>query len=93
MVTCYKIWAYGRVQGVGFRHACRQKALALALTGYARNLADGSVALLIQGSMQGTHCFITWLQTTGPRHASITDLITEPGNQPAALADFSIGYG
>ena len=33
----------GRVQGVGFRNYIQKHALKLGLTGYAKNLADGSV--------------------------------------------------
>lgn len=40
----------GHVQGVGFRWFVRSQALALGLTGYARNLPDGRVEVLAQGS-------------------------------------------
>lgn len=33
----------GRVQGVGFRNYVQKHALKLDITGYAKNLADGSV--------------------------------------------------
>ena len=33
----------GKVQGVYFRHSTRLEAERLALSGYARNLPDGSV--------------------------------------------------
>ena len=32
----------GRVQGVGYRYFVQRAAVALGLTGYARNLPDGS---------------------------------------------------
>ena len=34
---------YGRVQGVGFRYYAVQKANQLGLTGWVKNLYDGSV--------------------------------------------------
>lgn len=40
---------YGRVQGVGFRFTCYQLALRLGLTGWVRNLPDGTVEASIQG--------------------------------------------
>lgn len=40
----------GRVQGVGFRFTVRELAASLDLRGYVRNLPDGSVELLAQGS-------------------------------------------
>jgi acylphosphatase len=40
----------GRVQGVGFRQFVVQRAASLGLRGYVRNLHDGSVEVLAQGS-------------------------------------------
>jgi AraC-like DNA-binding protein len=40
---------YGSVQGVGFRYSTQREALRLGLTGYARNLDDGSVEVLACG--------------------------------------------
>lgn len=39
----------GRVQGVGFRYTCHRIVMRHDLTGFVRNLPDGSVELLIQG--------------------------------------------
>ena len=39
----------GYVQGVGFRHRAARQAAALNLTGWVRNLPDGSVELEVQG--------------------------------------------
>ena len=40
---------YGRVQGVGFRYHATYKASLLGLTGWVRNLEDGSVEMEVQG--------------------------------------------
>ena len=40
---------FGRVQGVGFRFITRRIALRYELTGYVRNLPDGSVEMFAQG--------------------------------------------
>lgn len=40
---------YGRVQGVGFRYYSVYKARALGLTGWVRNLYDGTVEMEVQG--------------------------------------------
>lgn len=41
--------AVGRVQGVGFRFFVQQSASRLGLTGWVRNMDDGSVTMEIQG--------------------------------------------
>jgi acylphosphatase len=39
----------GRVQGVGFRYFAQQEAVRLGLSGWVRNLDDGSVETHAQG--------------------------------------------
>ena len=40
---------YGRVQGVGFRYYAVNKANQLGLTGWVKNLPDGTVEMEVQG--------------------------------------------
>ena len=42
----------GRVQGVGFRFTAHRMAHRHQLTGYVRNLPDGTVEMLAQGPAQ-----------------------------------------
>lgn len=48
-MNCQKGWVSGRVQGVGFRYFVQQCAEKAGLTGYANNLEDGRVEVLLQG--------------------------------------------
>lgn len=43
----------GRVQGVGFRYTARSIAQSYAVTGYVKNVADGSVELVVEGRAGG----------------------------------------
>lgn len=40
---------YGRVQGVGFRYHATYESRSLGLTGWVRNLSDGTVEMEVQG--------------------------------------------
>jgi acylphosphatase len=45
----YIINIEGRVQGVGYRYFCKKRADELNLTGFVKNLPDGSVYLEVFG--------------------------------------------
>lgn len=53
---------YGRVQGVGFRYYCYHKATQLGLTGWVRNLYDGSVEMEVQGREEQIDELILFLE-------------------------------
>ena len=40
----------GRVQGVGFRFTCRHIAQGFAVTGFVKNVEDGTVQLVAEGA-------------------------------------------
>ena len=44
------IYFSGTVQGVGFRYTCRSYSVELGLKGWVKNLSDGRVELLTEGS-------------------------------------------
>ena len=45
-----KINFKGRVQGVGFRWNTKEALQAFAVTGYVKNLSNGTVEILLEGS-------------------------------------------
>lgn len=56
------IFFYGRVQGVGFRYYAVQKANQLGLTGWVKNLYDGSVKMEVEGQEELIDQLIIFLQ-------------------------------
>ena len=84
-----RFWISGRVQGVWFRAGTREQALALGLSGYARNLLDGRVEVLAQGDPDALDALQRWLQR-GPPLARVERVEVEHG-QPEACEGFSTG--
>ncbi|MBN6151390.1 acylphosphatase [Xanthomonas sp. AmX2] len=79
----------GRVQGVFFRASTRERAQALGLDGYARNLADGRVEVVAAGEAAALETLAQWLQH-GPPAARVVQVSREPWPEPVA-AGFAIG--
>jgi acylphosphatase len=66
----------GRVQGVGFRAAATNEARRLRLTGWVRNLFDGTVEVEAQGDDDAAEAFLAWLRR-GPSYAHVTSVNPE----------------
>ncbi|QDI04481.1 MULTISPECIES: acylphosphatase [Xanthomonas translucens group] len=79
----------GRVQGVYFRAATRECALALGLDGQARNLADGRVEVIAAGEAAALEALAEWLRH-GPPAARVEQVLREPWPTPVATG-FAIG--
>lgn len=63
----------GRVQGVYFRASSQQQAIEYSLSGYARNLADGDVEVLLCGEQANIDKMLDWL-AHGPEEAQVTNI-------------------
>jgi acylphosphatase len=66
----------GHVQGVGFRYFCHEQAGRLGLTGYARNISDGTVEVEAQGGADAIEQFVQAV-SDGPRQAEVTNIERE----------------
>ncbi len=60
----------GRVQGVWYRASTQERAKALGLTGWARNLPDGRVEVMAFGEKEKVMQLYSWLQH-GPELAKV----------------------
>jgi acylphosphatase len=64
----------GRVQGVWFRESMRREAERLGVTGWVRNLPDGSVEAVVQGSVEAVDALLVWSRT-GPPMARVERIV------------------
>lgn len=60
------VYVTGWVQGVGFRWYVIQKVRPLDLTGYVRNLPDGRVQVVAEGSPEHLEKLLTIVRTGPP---------------------------
>ena len=65
-----EIYVSGRVQGVRYRAFVVQQAEELGIKGWTRNLANGDVQTLAEGSEETLKQFLTRL-LEGPRYAEV----------------------
>jgi len=81
----------GRVQGVGFRYFAERAARESGVTGWARNLADGSVEVHANGSPDRLSDFEARLRM-GPPHADVRGFEAQD-TAPDSSRDFRIRWG
>lgn len=66
----------GRVQGVWFRESMRREAERLGVTGWVRNLPDGSVEAVVQGETVAVDLMVAWSRS-GPPLARVEQVEVE----------------
>ncbi len=72
----------GRVQGVGFRYHTMQVALANNISGFIKNMNDGSVYIEARGPDDEIELFIEWCRN-GPKWAFIESIqVAETDEKP-----------
>ncbi|MBN1897597.1 MAG: acylphosphatase [Spirochaetes bacterium] len=62
----------GRVQGVGFRFFAQNTAKSMGLTGFVKNLYDGDVEIMAEGSQEVLSNFLERIKK-GPSFSTVTD--------------------
>ena len=63
----------GRVQGVFFRDNTRKKSKELGLFGYAKNLDDGTVEVVLQGDKNKINTLVEFLRKS-PGMSKVDDI-------------------
>ncbi len=83
--------ASGRVQGVFFRAFVSRQATELGLTGYVRNLPEGTVEVQAEGERKHLEKLVAALKT-GPPAARVEKVETRWSEYSGGYADFTIRY-
>ncbi|WP_354644082.1 acylphosphatase [Kitasatospora camelliae] len=83
-----RVLVSGVVQGVFFRDSCRQEAVRHGVTGWVRNLPDGRVEAVFEGTPDAVDRLLAWARR-GPSRAVVEALHTteEP---PEGLTAFEV---
>lgn len=80
----------GRVQKIGFRYATRQIALGFDVIGWIKNLADGSVELVIEGETLEVQEFIEEITEESTLSHHIKNIIQEDISPLKDVTGFTI---
>ncbi len=82
---------YGYVQGVFFRAFVSRRARELGLTGYVRNLAEGTVEVQAEGERKQLEKLIGYLKV-GPPGARVEKVVTNWSEYTGNYSGFDIRY-
>ena len=88
MKICKRCLVSGKVQGVFYRASTAERARALGITGYAKNLSDGRVEVLACGEAAEVEELIDWLWQ-GPPAAKVQGVDVQDADPGDAPRDFS----
>lgn len=82
------VFVSGRVQGVFFRDSTRAKALEVGVAGWVRNLQDGRVEAVFEGSREAVDAMLQYCRQ-GPRLARVDDVAVATG-EDEGLVGFEV---
>jgi acylphosphatase len=75
-VTARRALVQGRVQGVGFRYYAVRAAREFGVSGWVRNLPDGSVETLVEGDAAAVEGYLDRLRR-GPSASRVEGVVVE----------------
>ncbi len=82
---------HGRVQGVSFRFYTVEAAQRYHVTGWVRNLSDGTVEVTAEGTRQQLDQLLSFLRQ-GPPGARVTQVDVEWHPATGQFKDFRVTY-
>lgn len=81
----------GMVQGVHYRAMTIRQASALGLTGWVRNVRDGSVEVMAEGPREQLEALVQYLWN-GPPAASVTAVDVEWAEPTGEFSSFRVRF-
>jgi len=86
-----RVFAGGRVQGVAYRFFAEKYAGRMGISGWARNLPDGRVEVLAEGSGGNIEVFLELLRE-GPRLARVDSFDIRREASTGEFRDFQVVF-
>jgi acylphosphatase len=88
--SLYRMQIRGMVQGVGFRWGAAREAWRTGVTGYVKNMSDGSVYIEAEGTRAQLETFSEWCRR-GPG-AGTVDSVEINESPTAGYSSFTIEH-
>jgi Acylphosphatases len=82
--------ATGKVQGVGYRHFVEVCAHSLGLHGMVKNMPDGSVHMIAEGSPAALDEFTSRVRAVGHPVIRVENLMITPGTSTGEFPGFHV---
>ncbi|RMG69182.1 MAG: acylphosphatase [Calditrichaeota bacterium] len=89
--AAFQARVYGQVQGVGYRFFVEDKAFLYGVTGYVKNLPDGSVEVYAEGEREVLEQLLADLNQ-GPPAARVTHVEVDWKLPTGKYQEFSIAF-
>ena len=91
MLKRFHVIMIGKVQGVFFRASACEQANVLGISGFVRNLPDGSVEIEAEGDDCDLNRFLQWCRH-GPPGARVEDVSVHWKQATHAESGFNVRY-
>jgi acylphosphatase len=90
-LASFQATVHGRVHGVFFRASVQRWAEGLKLSGYVRNLPDGTVEVMAEGEREQLEKLLDYLRV-GPRPARVDNVVVSWAEYSGNFSGFSVRY-
>jgi acylphosphatase len=82
----------GRVQGVGYRYFVTDCARESGVSGFVKNMPDGSVLMVAEGREEALAVFLKLVRAAGEPVIRVDDLSVSPGDATGEFSGFRVNW-